>query len=243
MVVGIDISKSMFATDVYPNRFIFTKQKFDQMLGYLKNTKVSLIGFNANTYLISPLTEDFESLKYLSQNLNVQSLNLGGTDILNTLETANMLFENQKNKVLFLLTDGGDNAQYSKEIAYAKKHNISVYIYNIGTTQGGIVKIKDETLKDKNGNLIVLKLNENIKELALKSGGAYMKQTLYDDDIKLLVEDFLYKFKAKNGKNSTIKDNNELFYIPLLLCVLFFMISIFSLPALSRKDKSQKGIK
>ena len=133
MIVAIDMSKSMFATDIYPSRFEFAKMKFFDLLKYLKNTKVALIGFSSRTFLISPLTEDFHTLKFLTKNLSVNSLSLKGTDILNTLKTANEMFGNNNKKALLLLTDGSDQTNFSKEIDYAKTHNIVVYIYNIGT--------------------------------------------------------------------------------------------------------------
>ena len=230
MVVAIDMSKSMFANDVYPTRFEFAKKKFVDMLSGLKNTKVSLIGFSSQTFLISPLTQDFHSLKFLTTNLNINNVSLKGTDILNTLETANELMENQKKKILFLLTDGADNKDFKKEIAYAKKHNITVYIYGIGTIKGGVIDTPNGALKDKNGNMVVVKLNENIKTLALNSGGAYMKQTLKKDDIRMITTDIQNSFKAKDDGVSTIKDQKELFVFFLGFAFLLLFVSLFSLP-------------
>ena len=236
MVVAIDMSKSMFSNDVYPTRFDFAKKKFIDMMAYLKNTKVSLMGFSSQTFLISPLTEDFNSLKFLTTNLTIDHLNLKGTDILNTLKTANELMEKQENKILFLFTDGADNKDFNKELAYAKEHHITLYVYGMGTLKGGIIKTKEGTLKDKNGDMVVVRLNEKIKELALKSGGAYMRQTLQKDDIKMLVTEIQRRFKAKDDGSSTIKDEKELFVIPLAIGFLLLMMSLFSLP-------KRKGVK
>jgi len=230
MVVAIDMSKSMFATDIYPNRFEFAKMKFLNMLKFLKNTKVALIGFSSQTFLISPLTQDFHTLKYLASNLNLENISLKGTDILTTLSTANDMFGQSDKKILFLLTDGGDANNFKKELEYAKSNNITVYIYNIGTKKGGIIKDANGALKDKNGNLVVVKLNENIKKLALGSGGAYLEASLKKDDIKQLTTLLEHKFKAKDDEVTTIKNERELFYFPLILAILFFSMAIFSTP-------------
>jgi len=230
MVVAIDMSRSMFASDVYPTRFDFAKKKFNDMLGYLKNTKVSLIGFSSQTFLISPLTQDFHSLKFLTQNLNMKNLNLKGTDILNTLQTANELMEKQDKKILFLLTDGSDQKDFTKELDYAKEHHITIYIYGIGTLKGGVINDENSVLKDNNGNIVVVKLNENIKILAINSNGAYLKQSLKKDDIKLLLKDIKDKFQPINDGQSSIKDTNEVFYIPLAIAFILLFISLFSLP-------------
>ena len=230
IVSGIDISKSMFVDDIYPNRFKFAKKKFIDMLKYLKNTKVALIGFSSQTFLVSPLTEDFYTLKFLTKNLNMGSISLKGTDILNTLKTANDMFKGEEKKVLVLFTDGGDKKDFKEELVYAKEHNIIIYVYNIGTKTGGVIKTQNGILKDKNGNIVVVRLNESIKELALKSGGAYMKYSLNENDIKVFAQDILNRFKAKDEQTTTIKDTKELFYIPLIFAFIFVLLSFFSLP-------------
>ena len=230
MVVALDMSRSMFASDIYPTRFEFAKKKFIDMLQYLKNTKVSLIGFSSQTFLISPLTQDFHSLKFLTSNLNINSVSLKGTDILNTLETANELMHEQDKKILLLLTDGSDKKDFKKELDFAKENHITIYIYNIGTKKGGVIETSNGALKDNKGNIVVVKRNENIKELAFKSGGAYMNQTLKKDDIKMLLDDVQNHFKAKGDEVSTIKDTKELFVLPLFIAFVLFFMALFSLP-------------
>ncbi len=230
IVAAIDMSKSMFANDIYPSRFVFAKNKFYESLGYLKNAKVALIGFSSQTFLISPLTQDFHSLKFLAKNLNLDYLSLKGTDILTTLQSADKLFGDEQKKILLLFTDGGDKKDFSKEITYAKTHDITVYVYNIGTQKGGIIKNKDGVLKDQKGDIVVVKRNDSIKELALQSGGAYMNYSLKKGDIKLLTNTILNKYKAKEEESSVIKDRQELFYYPLSLALLFLYIALFSLP-------------
>ncbi len=230
LVTAIDISQSMFANDDYPSRFEFAKKKFIDMLPYLKNTKVALIGFSSQTFLVSPLTEDFHSLKYLAQNMQMGSVSLRGTDILATLKSANDLLQNQKNKILLLFTDGGDQKDFSQEIEYAKQHNIAVFIYGVGTKKGGIMKGANGVVKDRNGNIVVVKLNSKIKELALKTGGAYMEQSLKKDDIKALVSAMKSRFKADSESKDTIIDKKELFIVPLSVALLLLALSLFSLP-------------
>ena len=230
VVVGFDISQSMFADDVFPNRFEFAKRKFENFLGYLKNTKVALIGFSSRAFLIAPLTQDFHSLKFLTKNLGLEYLNLRGTSVMSALEAANNLFENQKKKVLVLFTDGGDDKDFSKEIAYAKEHHITVFVYAVGTEKGGVIKTKNGVLKDDQGNIVVVKRNDAIKQLAMETGGAYMVYSLQNDDVKTLANIIQSKFKAKLEEETTIKNREELFYYPLAVAVLFLFAAFFSLP-------------
>ncbi len=237
VIVGIDMSKSMFANDIYPTRFEFAKQKFLTSLEYFKNAKVALMGFSSQTFLISPLTQDFNSLKFLTKNMRPEYLSLAGTDFLATLSSANEMFTEQKKKIVLLFTDGGDQKSFEREIAYAKEHNIVVYIYNIGTTKGGVIKEKNGVLKDKEGNIVVVKRADNIKELALKTGGAYMNYSLAKDDIKGLVDAITAQFKAKEEESSTIKDRKELFYYPLAGALLLLFLSLYSLGGLAKRSQ------
>ncbi len=236
IVVGFDISQSMFATDVYPNRFEFAKRKFDTFLKYLKNTKVALIGFSSRSFLIAPLTEDFNSLKFLTKNLGLEYLNLRGTSIMSALEAANNLFENRQKKVLVLFTDGGDEQDLSEEIAYAKAHDITVFIYAIGTEKGGVIKTRNGVLKDSKGDIVIVKRNDAIKKLALETGGAYMVYSLKNDDVKELAQLIESKFKAKLEEETTIKNREELFVYPLGGAAAALFMAFFSLPRRNRRS-------
>ena len=238
IVTAIDMSKSMFANDVYPTRFDFAKKKFLDSLNYFDKSKIALIGFSSQTFLISPLTQDFHSLKFLAKNLNLDYLNLKGTDIMVALESANNLLGDEKKKNILIFTDGSDQKEFSKEIEYCKKNNIVVYIYNIGTDKGGVIKDKGSVLKDKNGNIVIVKRTDNIKTLAINTGGAYMKYSLANDDMKLLADTIQNSYESKKEEDSTIKDRKELFYYPLSLAILLFFIALFSIPKFNKqKDK------
>lgn len=229
VMVGFDISHSMFAEDVYPNRFEFAKKKFDIFLEQMKETRIAVIGFSSQAFLISPLTKDIGSLKFLVKNMSFDNMSLKGTDVYSTLEVTENLLEKHKRKALLLFTDGGDKSDYSKEIEYAKEHGIVVFVYTIGTEKGGVIKGKNGVLKDQKGDIVVVKRNDNIKALALESGGAYLKHSMQQEDIKALSDNIKSKFKSTESNEHTIRDTQELFMFPLLLAMLLFFISFSSL--------------
>ena len=229
-VVAFDISKSMLADDVYPNRLEFSKQKFYQLLEYFKNARIGVIGFSSRAFLISPLTSDYNTLKYLVKNMNLDYVSLLGTDILEPLKITQNLLKKSKQKALIIFTDGGDQESFEQEIAYAKAHNIKVFVYAVATKKGSVIKDSGGIIKDKNGDIVITKLNSKIKELALKSGGSYMQYSLKKGDIKALVDDIKAKFKAKSSETRSIKDVKELFYYPLTLAILLMFMGLFSLP-------------
>ena len=223
LVTAIDISKSMFVTDLYPNRFEFAKAKFKKLLDNLKDTKVALLGFSDRAFLISPLTSDYNSLKYLANHLKADYLNLKGTSIIQALYSANDLMRDKKQKALLIFSDGGDKKDFTKEIEYAKKNNIKVFVYATATKKGALIR-------DKSGNMINLRLNSAIKDLALKSGGAYMEYSLNDSDMKQLAKIIESNLETQEIKEDVIKNRVELFYYPLILATILLFMGLFSLP-------------
>ena len=236
VMAAFDISRSMFANDVYPNRLELAKKKFKEFSSDLDEAKIGVIGFSSRAFLVSPLTEDFGTLDYLVNHMNFDSVTLRGTSVMNALEVTNDLMKESTNKALVLFTDGGDKQDFSEEIAYAKEHHIVVFVYNIGTEKGGVIPERDGAMTDKNGDIVVVRLNEKIRELALKSGGAYMKYSLKSNDIKSLADAIKQRFTEKNVEDSTIKDVRELFVYPLAAALVLLLLSLYSIPTKRRAN-------
>lgn len=222
-VIALDISNSMRVDDLFPSRFEFAKNKIYSFLDNAMDKRLGVVGFSNEAFMISPLTSDFSSLKYLISNLNFSNLNLQGTDIYSLLKSVDTLFKDEKNKILVLFSDGGDNEEFSKEIKFAKENKISVFVYLTATNKGGLFKAP-------NNDVVLLKANQNIKDLALKTGGAYMQSSLNNDDMKALNSLISAKFKNSSDKDEVIKDQKELFYYPLCLSIVLFFMANFSLP-------------
>jgi len=230
LIVGFDLSNSMRCDDIYPNRLTFAKQKFYQALKALKNERVGVLGFTSRAFLIAPPTTDYESLKFLVKNLQTDYISLKGTNILTFLQNANDMFKSDKKAVL-IFSDGGDKKSYKEEIDYAKTHNIKVYIYAVATKKGGVIKTENGVLKNKDGNIVITKLNPAIEELAIKSGGAYEKFSFKSGDISKLIKTIEENFKNYEMiEQKIIKNNLELFYLPLIFSIIFFFMANFSLP-------------
>jgi len=226
MIVAFDISKSMLANDVYPNRLQFAKNKFYTLLENTKEERIGVIGFSSSAFMVAPLSDDMATLQYLVQNLSTEYISTQGSDINKALQSANKLLKDAKQKALVVFSDGTDENDFTQDIAYAKEHNIKVFIYAIATQKGGAIPQKDDVLKDSKGNIVVTKLNSNIKDLALESGGAYLEYSSSSKDIQLFLDAINKQFEKKDEKTTTITDNEEYFYIPLLLAIIFYMIAI-----------------
>lgn len=227
VIVAIDMSKSMLANDIYPNRFEFAKNKLQISLDEIKNTRIGVLGFANQAFLISPLTDDLNSLKFLIKNLRLDSISLTGTNIGNILKSANDLFGNSSNKQLLLLTDGGDSNDFSEEINYANGQNIQVFIFDIASERGSSIHTESGALEDDYGNLVIVKENPNIIKLANKTEGSYLKYSLDNHDLSKFINGFK---QLSSSKNTSIVQKRQLFYYPLAFALALLFFAFFSLP-------------
>lgn len=240
IIIAIDVSKSMLANDIYPNRLEFARKKVLDIIQRQKTSAIAVILFAKSSFILSPLTQDFISLKSLIGNLNTGMNFDNGTNIFSTLETTVKLLKNYEYKNLILLSDGSDSDNFEKEIEYAKKNNISIYTIATASKKGAPIKLKDGNyLVDKNGSIVNVKLNDNIKELSLKTNGGYINYSLDDNDIKEILSDINTKAKKEEFQSKKIKTYTELFYYPLVLGILFLLIAYSSLPKIKNKSLLQ----
>ncbi|WP_457597451.1 vWA domain-containing protein [Hydrogenimonas sp.] len=230
LAVAFDISRSMFADDIFPNRLALAKRKFYDLLGSLKEARVAVLGFSSRAFLVAPPTRDYASLKYLVEHMGFDYVTLKGTDMLTPLEVTAQLYPGREPKALLLFTDGGDTRDFSKEIAYAKAHGIRVFVYAVATRKGGVMRLKEGVVRDSDGNVVVTRLNPAVAQLAKETGGLYMPYSLHKGDMAKMARAIRRSLAPKEGEESVIRDIRPLFHYPLALALLLFTMYAFSLP-------------
>lgn len=236
IVIALDVSRSMKAVDVYPSRLSLAKNKISDFVDLSKNEALAMILFAKSSFILSPLTQDFTSLKSILNNLDT-GLNFdNGTNILSTLQTANRLLKNNSKKIIILFSDGGDEEDFSKEIEFAKKSNLQIYIISIGTKNGGAIKLEDGNfLTDKTNKIVNVSTNEKIKELALETNGGYISFSFDNSDISQILQDIRSKSLHGEIVEKKIKTYTELFYYPLILGIFLLLIANSSLPTFRKR--------
>ncbi len=242
LVVAFDISRSMFADDLYPNRFEMAKRKFNDLLDHMGDTRIAVVGFSSRAFLVAPLTRDYASLKYLVDHMGLGFVSLRGTDMMAPLEVTSDLLKDRKRRALLLFTDGGDSKDFSKEIAYAKAHGIRVFVYVLGTRKGGVMRLENGgVVRDSSGEVVITRLNPAVKELAEATGGVYRKFSLRSGDMKRFASEIVGRLTKERQKESRIEDREELFYYPLMAAIALYLASLFSLPVVGRDRESKRG--
>lgn len=238
VVIAIDISKSMLANDIVPTRLEFAKKKLLDIIARSKTNAIAVVLFAKSSFILSPITQDFTSLKILIENLDTGMNFDNGTNIYSTLETTKKLLRNFKNKNLIILSDGADKKDFKEEIEFANKNNINIYVIATATKNGAAIKLKDGNyLVDNKGNIVTVRLNENIKSLSLETKGAYINYTLDSNDITQILNEINSKSEKQVFQEKRFKTYTELFYYPLALAIFLLLIALSSPPKISFKKK------
>jgi Ca-activated chloride channel family protein len=236
IMVALDISDSMLAQDVYPNRLKLAKQKALELLRLAPNERIGVIAFAKNSYLVSPLSFDHDAVSFLLRQLSTDSITEKGTDLLSMLEVVDKSIKDDSKKYLLILSDGGDEKDFSREIDFAKEKNIAIFVLGVGTTKGAPVKLSNGQFIKKDGEIIVSQLNEEMAKLATKTGGVFIESVNANDDIKTMLREIEKHSEQKELKSQEIARFIPLFYYPVGLALLLLLIATSSM---SKREKVQ----
>ena len=229
IMIALDISDSMLATDVYPSRLESAKKKALTLLSDAPNERLGVVAFAKNSYLVSPLSFDSSAVAFLLSKLDTASITQKGTDFLSMLEVVSNAKSKSEKKYLLILSDGGDKKDFSKEIEFAKEKNIIVFILGMGTKKGAPIKQKDGSFIKYNGDIIISKLNEEVSDLATKTGGVYIQNSVSNKDIKTMFAEMQRASDKKELKSQNINKYIPLFYYPLGLALFILLIATSSM--------------
>ncbi len=242
ILIAIDTSKSMLASDAKPNRLERCKLAVKDLIKKLQGDRIGLIAFSGTAFLQCPLTVDYDGFLLALNDLNVDSIPRGGTSIASAIEVARKSFEagEKKYKVLLIITDGEDHeGDPLRAAAEAKQDGIKIFCIGIGTTEGELIQVLDEKgrktfLKDKQGNVVKTRLNEPVlQKIALATGGTYLRSSGPELGLDLIYEEKLTKMEKKEIAAQMSKFYYERFQIPLLLALMLLIIE----PLISDKKR------
>lgn len=238
IVIALDVSKSMMANDIYPNRIELAKKKLKEIINLSKNSTIGVLLFAKNSFILSPVTEDFISLNYIVDNLDTNLEFSNGSNIFAVLEATSHMLLDYKVKNLIILSDGGNDNGYDKEIEFAVENDIAIYSVGIATSQGAPIPVKNGYLTDSQGNIVNVKLNKSIKNLSLKTQGGYIDYTLDTSDIDAIITQINSQSKKEELTTKKIKTYTELFYYPLAFGIFVLFLALSSLPNIIFKKKT-----
>jgi len=241
MLIAIDVSKSMLATDVKPNRLERSKFAVKDLIKKLNGDRIGLVAFAGTSFLQCPLTIDYNGFLLSLDDVGVGTIPRGGTSISSAISEAIKVFSQapgaatneKKYNVLVIVTDGedfeGDAIASAKQAADEK---IKIFCVGVGTQDGELVPVADEYgakeyLSDKSGNVVKTKLNEEIlKQVAISTGGSYIRATQSDFGLTLLYDKSIAHLEKRDIDAKMKKHYQERFQYFLAIAALLLALDM-----------------
>jgi Ca-activated chloride channel family protein len=235
----LDVSNSMLAEDIQPNRISRSKFFITKFLDQLKHDRVGLVLFAGSSYLQVPLTIDFTSIKMSMPIIDPSNFPSQGTNIGEAVTMAgNTLgLTESKSKAIVIITDGEDHDQEaSAAIETARKNGIKVFAIGVGEEKGAPIPVGNgEYKKDENGNIVMTSFNRSVLEnLASIGNGSFYHLGQQGDIVEDVVAE-LNKLEGKDFEDFDMSNFNSYFYWFALAALLLFFVE-FMLPSLDYKQ-------
>ena len=194
VILVMDVSKSMLARDIRPNRLERAKQLVNKLIDKLRNDRIALVLFAGRAYLQMPLTTDHASARIYVNSASPESVPAQGTVIGEALTISNNAFgqKEKKYKTVILITDGEDHDEKALEAAGILAENgVLLHTIGVGTAEGStlIDPVTQEQKKDAQGNIVISRLNEPmLQDLAKAASGTYQHLDNTDQAVNHILE-------------------------------------------------------
>ncbi|MBN2743228.1 Ca-activated chloride channel family protein [Breznakibacter xylanolyticus] len=247
LMVALDVSNSMNANDIEPSRLERAKQAIAQLVDKLSNDKIGIVVFAGQAYTQLPITTDYPSAKMFLRGITTDILDVQGTAIGAAIQSSARAFTATENinRAIIIISDGEnheDNAIEAAKLAY--ENGIRIYTVGMGLPQGGPIPLspgsQTDFLKDKDGNVVITKMNDQMmQDIALAGGGNYIPANNIRNGMNQLVEE-LSRLEKSEIESKIYTDYDDQFpYIVLI--ALLLMIADFCI--LERKNKFFENIR
>lgn len=233
LIIALDVSKSMLAEDIKPNRLERAKLAIQDLVPRLKGDRIGLIAFAGSGFVLCPLTVDYGAFLLALDDLSVDTIPFGGTALEQSIRESLRSFKvsSSKSKALIIISDGeslqGNSLAAAKEAA---ENGVVIFTIGIGTTEGELIPIKDQFgsstfLKDREGKTVKSRLDEvALQQVALATNGSYIKATATDFGIERIYNERIRQMEPQEFESSMKKQHDHRYQWPL--AVAFILLAI-----------------
>ena len=245
VVFALDVSKSMLAEDIAPNRLEKAKQIISKIIDKLGSDRVGVIIYAGNSYPLLPITTDHAAAKMFLQNANPNLVSSQGTAISEALELAKTYYNNdeQTNRFLIIISDGEDHQEETKQMAQnLSNEGVKIYTIGVGTEKGGLIPLKiNGSLigykKDNKGEAVNTQRKASVLQgIADAANGVYIDGNKTEKPVKAISE-IIEKAEKNEFETKQFSDYKDQFQWFLGIGILFLVLDIFLL------DKKTKWLK
>ncbi len=243
LMIALDLSNSMLAEDIKPNRLERARQAISRLIDKLEGDRIGLIVFAGDAYVQLPITTDYSAAKLFLSTVNTSIIPSQGTAVGKAIDLSIRSFdmENGQNKAIIIITDGENHEDDALEQAkLTNEKGVLVHTLGMGLSKGGPIPIYNKYgnntgyRKDKEGNTIISKLNEQmLQEIASAGGGTYVRANNTQAGLSALFSE-INKMEKKEIGTMVFTDYKDRFQLFLSIA---FLLLFFDLILLSRKNK------
>lgn len=241
IIIALDISNSMMAEDLYPNRLENAKYSISKLIDNLKGDRLGLIVFAGEAFVQLPVTADYAAAKLFINTINTDIIPTQGTAIGNAISLCVKSFgdqkenevKNSKNKAIIIITDGENHEDDAiSEAQKATSEGIIVHTIGMGSANGAPIPIKTNGnnsgfRKDKEGNTVITKLNESmLQEIANAGTGIYVRANNTQNSLKVLMDEFK-KMDKSEFESKSFTEYEEQFQYFVALALFFLTLDFF----------------
>ena len=193
IIVALDVSNSMLARDYSPNRLERAKLSISRLTDKLQEDRIGLVIFAGTSFVQLPVTTDYVSAKMFLSSIDTGSIPVQGTAIGDAIRLSIKSFsaQSEKSRVIIVISDGENHEDDAVAAAkQAAEIGIKVYTIGVGSAEGQPIPIDGDLMKDKDGNIVVTKLNEQmLRDIARAGGGAYIHAGGEEFGLNPIIED------------------------------------------------------
>jgi Ca-activated chloride channel family protein len=242
VIIALDVSNSMLAEDIQPNRLTRAKQAISKLVDNLDNDKIGLIVFAGDAYTQIPITTDYISAKMFLSTINPDMVPKQGTAIGAAISLAERSFSpgEGKSKAIIIITDGENHEDDPvSEAESAAKAGIVIHTIGIGSSEGVPVPLtiggRRDYLKDTDGTTVITKLDEDIlKKIAISAGGNYIRASNSNIGLDEIFSD-IRKMKKDELESTMYTEYNDQFQIFAAIALFFLILEIIIMDRKNRK--------
>lgn len=238
IVFAVDVSKSMLAEDIAPNRLEKAKRLVSEIINQLASDRIGIIAYAGQAFPQLPITTDYGAAKMFLQSMNTDMLTSQGTAIDQAIELATTYYddEDQTNRVLFIISDGEDHSEGTTlgAVEEATELGIQIYTISVGTPKGGPIPIKrngvvESLKKDAKGEVVITKLNEEVLiDIADDGNGEYINGSNTDEAVEYIKEQ-LNQMDKKEFEAKQFAEYKDQYQWFLGAGLLFLFLDVFVL--------------
>jgi len=235
VVFALDVSKSMLAEDIAPNRLEKAKQIISKTIDRLGSDRVGIIIYAGNSYPLLPITTDHAAANMFLQNANPDMVSSQGTAINEALELAKTYYNNneQTNRFLIIISDGEDHQEETKQVAQnLANEGVKIYTVGVGTERGGPIPMRLNGAmigykKDNKGETVITKrMPEVLQGIADASDGKYIDGNITENPVSEIAE-IIANAEKSEFETKQFSDYKDQFQWFLAFGLFFLIVDIF----------------